>query len=123
MVGCLHQVTADVEKILSQSVQGEESLRLSRGFTLSHVSLLLSGGLGRELPPVVGISAVMVNDREHNGSVRGGIYSQCGSDYVPGFTVLTLQASTDEAFSCPLIRCGWTRMSIISPSGKARWHG
>jgi hypothetical protein len=74
------QVTSDTEEIPGDSVYRQESLRMSRGFESSHLSLPLASRLMGDFRPIVRVSAGVVDDERHDRPVRCGIASQLVGD-------------------------------------------
>ena len=62
MIGGTQQMASDSEEIQDDSVDRQESLGLSGGLEPPHLSLSLSGWLVRDLSPIVGVSAGVVED-------------------------------------------------------------
>jgi len=62
VVGGSQHMPADAEQIQDDSVDGEESLRLSSGLEPSHLSLSLPGWLVGDFRPVVGVAPGVVDD-------------------------------------------------------------
>ena len=62
VVGWPQQMPSDPEEIQDDSVDRQESLRLSSGLEPSHLSLSLSSWLVRGFSPIVGVAGGVVND-------------------------------------------------------------
>ena len=62
VVGWPQQMAPDPKEIQDDSVDRQESLRLSGGLEPSHLSLPLSGCLVRDFSTIVGVSACVVED-------------------------------------------------------------
>ncbi len=61
VAGWPRQMSSDPEEIQDDSVDRQESLRLSGGLESSHLSLSLSGWLVRDFSPVVGVASGVVD--------------------------------------------------------------
>ena len=61
-MGSPQQVTSDTEEILNDSMDRQESLRLSGRLEPSHLPLALSCRLVRDFNSIVGVSACVVED-------------------------------------------------------------
>ena len=67
------QVTANVEKVADESVNGQESLRLPWRCEPSHVSLALPCGLVRDFGAIVLVSVRAMGDGRHDRSVHSPV--------------------------------------------------
>ena len=95
----LQQVSSDAEEVLDKSMNGQESLGLTRRFEPSHLPFTLPRRLVRDLGPIVLVLVGAVDDGWHDLAVSGAVASQLVGDEPPGWPALPLQQLTKEAFS------------------------
>ncbi len=91
MAGWPQQIPSDPEEIQDDSVDRQESLRLSRGLEPPHLSLPLSGWLVGDFGPIVGVASGVMDDGRHDRPVRGNIAPQLVGDQPPRFARLAFQ--------------------------------
>ena len=95
----LQQVSSDAEEVLDKSMNGQESLGLTRRFEPSHLPFTLPRRLVRDLGSIVLVLVGAVDDGWHDLAVSGAVASQLVGDEPPGWPALPLQQLTKEAFS------------------------
>src|SRR5262245_54550903 len=93
----------DAKEILDNSVDGQESLRLSWRFEPAHVPLSLSSMLMRDFSAVVGVAVSVVGHMRQNGSERRSITLQLVGDDPKWLFALISQQSLKESLGCTLI--------------------
>jgi hypothetical protein len=76
-------VTPHAKKIPNESVYGQETLRVSRGFEPSHLSLALAGRLMRDFGSILFVPLRAVNDRRHHDGVGRRVIAQLVRDQTP----------------------------------------
>jgi len=62
-------VTPHSKEIISDAMGGEESLRLTRRFEPAHLPFSVSSRLMRHLSAIVGVTASVMSDIGHDGSL------------------------------------------------------
>ena len=82
-----------------KSMNGQESLGLTRRFEPSHLPFTLPRRLVRDLGSIVLVLVGAVDDGWHDLAVSGAVASQLVGDEPPGWPALPLQQLTKEAFS------------------------
>ena len=97
------QVTANVEKVVDESVHGQESLCLTGRFEPAHVSLALPCGLVRDFGAIVRVSVRTVSDGRHDRSVRSPVAAQLVGDQAHGLALLALQQLAEKACGRPAV--------------------
>ena len=95
----LQRVSSDAEEVLDKSMNGQESLGLTRRFEPSHLPFTLPRRLVRDLGSIVLVLVGAVDDGWHDLAVSGAVASQLVGDEPPGWPALPLQQLTKEAFS------------------------
>ena len=99
----LQEVAADTKKILSESMECQESLRLSRGVEPSHRSFSLARRFVRDFDSVIRIDVVDVIDRGHDRPMSRIIASKFVGHQPSGFTTLAFDETTEKPFRGTLI--------------------
>ncbi len=91
-------MTPDAEEVLDESMNGQESLRLTWRFEPSHLTLALPRGLMQDLGPIVLVTFRAMDYRWHDAAKRRRIASQLVGDQPPRHAALTLQQLAEEPF-------------------------
>ena len=94
----LHKLAPDAEEVLDESMNGQESLRLTWRFEPSHLTLALPRGLMRDLGPIVLVTFRAMDDGRHDAPMRRRIASQLVGDQPPRHATLPLQQLAEESF-------------------------
>ena len=76
----LQQVSSDAEEVLDKSMNGQESLGLTRRFEPSHLPFTLPRRLVRDLGSIVLVLVGAVDDGWHDLAVSGAVASQLVGD-------------------------------------------
>jgi len=90
----------DPKEIQDDSMDRQESLRLSGGFEPSHLSLPLSGWLMGDFSTIVGVAPCVVNNGRHHNSMRCAVAPQLVGHQAPRFASLALQELAKEPLGC-----------------------
>ncbi len=106
MVSRAHEVPPNPEKVLDDSVNGEEALRLAWRLEPAHLSFPLPGRLVGDLRSVVGVLPRIVDNGGHGGSMSGAIAAQFVRNQPVGFHSLSFQQLAKKAFGCTPIPTG-----------------
>ena len=93
----LHQVAAEAEEILGQSMEREKLLSLLCRGKPAHVIFLLARRLMRDFHAVIGIDRIHVVDRRHDLSVSRVITAEFVSVEPARFTALAVDQAAKEA--------------------------
>ncbi len=112
----LQQLAPDAEEVLDESMHGQESLRLTWRFELSHLPLTLPRRLVRDFGAIILVLLGAVDYRRHDAAKRRRIASQLVGDQPSRHAALTFQQLAKKAFGSPAVASNWTRMSMTSPS-------
>jgi hypothetical protein len=87
----LHEVASKAKEILSESVQCQKLLSLSRGGKPTHVTFPLASRFVRNFGSVVRINLVDVTHRRHHRAMSGIIASQFVGNQSAGLTALAFE--------------------------------
>ena len=90
MMTRLQQMPADAEEVLDESMHGQESLRLTWRFELSHLPLTLPRRLVRDFGAIILVLLGAMDYRWHDAAKRRRIASQLVGDQPPGRGALVL---------------------------------
>ncbi len=103
IVDRLQEVPADTKKILSESMECQESLRLSRGVEPSHRSFSLARRFVRDFGSVIRIDVVDVIYRGHDRTMSRIITSEFVGHQPPRFSPLAFDETAEKPFGRTLI--------------------
>ena len=90
MMTRLQQMPADAEEVLDKSMHGQESLRLTWRFELSHLSFSLPRRLVRDFGAIILVLLGAMDYGWHDAAKRRRIASQLVGDQPPGRGALVL---------------------------------
>ena len=96
------QVASHAEEILDESMNGQESLRLTWRFELSHLSFSLPRRLVRDFGAIVLVLLGAMADGRHDAPMRRRIASQLVGDQPTRHAALTFQQLAEKPFGGPV---------------------
>ncbi len=103
MMTRLQQMPADAEEVLDKSMHGQESLRLTWRFELSHLPLTLPRRLVRDFGAIILVLLGAMDYRWHDAAKRRRIASQLVGDQPSRHAALTFQQLAKKAFGSPAV--------------------
>ena len=116
-MGCLAQVASIAKEIVNRAVDREKALDLSQRREPSHMVFALSGGLVRDLSPVVSVLPGVVSHGRHGSPMSGPIAAQVISDQPIGNVARSpFNNLRKNRVAAPIFRRFCTRISSVSPS-------
>ena len=99
----LQQLAPDAEEVLDESMNGQESLRLTWRFELSHLPLTLPRRLVRDFGAIILVLLGAMDYRWHDAPKRCRIASQLVGDQPSRHVAMTFQQLAKKAFGSPAV--------------------